>query len=367
MPRDLHDLPLRTESVLPAAEASEPPTGLPRDVSRARVLLVEDNHINREVTVELLKAVGLTVDVACDGHEAVAHAGLRRYDLVLMDVQMPGLDGLEATRRIRTLAGHGATPIVAMTASAFSEDRAACLAAGMNDHIGKPFDPHDLMDVVAHWLPALHAARGAESGDARGSERPAATTGPAAPAVAPAAAASAVAPAAAAAAVAGGTATDRAGRAAMALSPGHRSAASPAPAPLASDAPAAARPWVPIDGLTPSRALTYLPGHEGIYRRVLARFAADHGHEPPLKALARDAQWAALRQALHALRGSLGAIGAVELQREALDLEQCMHRPSDHAERMRRTEAFDDALRGLVSRIAQACAVHDLASGQSGG
>ena len=116
-----------------------------------RVLVAEDNPVNRELACELLRLVGLDVAVACDGREAVDLALAERFDLLLMDMQMPVLDGVSATRRIREQQGY-ALPIVAMTANAFEEDRQACLDAGMDDHIGKPVDPDRLYAVLLRWL-----------------------------------------------------------------------------------------------------------------------------------------------------------------------------------------------------------------------
>ena len=117
-----------------------------------RILLAEDEPINQEVTMELLKDAGLQVDLAADGEIALDLALRWDYALILMDIQMPRLNGIDATMAIRTLPNHAETPILAMTANAFEEDRQTCLDAGMNDHIGKPVMPEVLYGVLLKWL-----------------------------------------------------------------------------------------------------------------------------------------------------------------------------------------------------------------------
>jgi two-component system sensor histidine kinase/response regulator len=121
-------------------------------VHGAHLLLVEDNAVNQEIAVELLSSAGASVDVAKNGVEAIDKVQQTHYDAVLMDCQMPLMDGFEATRRIRTDARFRELPIIAMTASVMADDRKRCINAGMNDHVGKPVDVNELFLTLVRWL-----------------------------------------------------------------------------------------------------------------------------------------------------------------------------------------------------------------------
>ena len=122
-----------------------------RRTGRARILLAEDNLVNAQVAVSLLTKRGHDVTAVTNGREAVEAAQRDRFDLVLMDIQMPEMDGLEATRRIRRFADSAALPVIALTAHAFAEERERSRAAGMNDFLAKPFRPDDLFELVERW------------------------------------------------------------------------------------------------------------------------------------------------------------------------------------------------------------------------
>lgn len=125
---------------------------LPKQVHGARLLLVEDNEINQQVAQEILEAAGTRVSIANNGQEALDHLKNESFDAVLMDMQMPVMDGITATIEIRKQAQYKELPIIAMTANAMANDRDRCLTAGMNDHVAKPIDIKELFDVLGNWI-----------------------------------------------------------------------------------------------------------------------------------------------------------------------------------------------------------------------
>jgi len=135
-----------------------------QSIRGARVLLVEDNELNREVAIGLLQDAHLSLDTAENGEVAVQKINHQEYDLVLMDMQMPVMDGVTATKAIRSNPRFQSLPIVAMTANAMDRDRQMCLEAGMNDHLTKPIDPDKLFDALLRWItPRVRAAAAAQS------------------------------------------------------------------------------------------------------------------------------------------------------------------------------------------------------------
>jgi len=264
----------------------------------ARVLLAEDNAVNQMVAFELLTAAGLVVDLADNGRQAVTLATQQRYDLVLMDVQMPELDGLQATRAIRALPGCQQLPILAMTANAFNEDRLACLAAGMNDHITKPVVPQRLYQALSRWLDQA-----------------------------------------------------RQGPAGIPLA----AAAGPEVA-----APTLVTRLAGLPGLDAAAGLRFFAGRSEAYRRGLQHFVTAYAEGLPTGAT-RPGDLAQLRGPLHSLRGAAATLGASELASRAATLESQLPLPGQPAAGtpdqlavlLAEAEGLQADLRALAAAIGQ--------------
>jgi signal transduction histidine kinase/CheY-like chemotaxis protein/HPt (histidine-containing phosphotransfer) domain-containing protein len=289
----------------------------------ARVLLVEDNEFNQQVAVELLSDKGIVVDVAQHGQQALEmllQSGPQGYQLVLMDLEMPVLDGQAATLALRQDAAFANLPIVAMTAHALLEMRERCLASGMQDYITKPIDLEQLNQVLARWLvphdtpttgvAATGAAAGARTARATGQGMPAAAQSRPAPAGAQAGTFTG--------AGAGSTGTPpRTGSyaaAGVAVGKGAQAATPPAELNL--------RRASQLPGINLALGLSYAAGQHGLYQAMLQRFFASQGRFMQLlqEHCARGAIADAARLA-HTMRSIAGSLGAQSLAQEAQVVE----------------------------------------------
>ncbi|MBL8471479.1 MAG: response regulator [Rhodocyclaceae bacterium] len=245
--------PAETDAVVLADCSAE--SRLREHHAGTRVLLAEDNDINQEVAICLLEAVGLVVDVAGNGHLALERARAACYGLILMDMQMPELDGLDACREIRAMPQYRSTPILAMTANAFAEDRAACIAAGMNDHIGKPVEADQLYVMLLKWLQAA-ANDAAEPAPVQASD--------------------------------------------------HGSPPVAAPAEPGG---------MPAAGVDVDLGLKHTGGNQAFYQRMQRRFFEKYEHQTgTLQALLGDQRWDEALRYVHGLKSAAGYIGAKALE-----------------------------------------------------
>ncbi len=303
-PSALHDTLMGAIAGAPAVSAAAEPVGGSAFetllVTRAgsRILVAEDNVVNQAVAVELLSSAGLLVDVAADGEEAIELGGRGDYDLILMDMQMPKVDGLQATRTLRGIEACRDVPIVAMTANAFDDDRDACVSAGMNDHVAKPVDPDILYATLLRWLPQRDADTRSGAGEA----------------VAPAAPLPALDPEA-----------DRVGRLAA------------------------------LGDLDVAIGLGLFDGLAEPYLRVVQLFVESYGsgmEQLDESLLGYDAN--GMAAAAHSLRGVSGTIGAMRVHELASDVEALGRNGAPAEEMATAATALQTALSALTSRLRQA-------------
>jgi two-component system sensor histidine kinase/response regulator len=292
MPMMLLDALARATDNTQAAQPTPiimPTAPLPLFEPGHRLLLAEDNLMNQEVASELLTDLGFSVDLAVNGEEAVAAAGRNDYELILMDVQMPKLDGLEAARQIRLLERYRDVPILALTANAFAEDRVMALAAGLNDHISKPVDPDRLARTLARWLP--DAVQGCVVQDAGGHEEE--------------------------------SAEQRVLREKL----------------------------LQLDGLTLNLGLRSVRGDVHKLAGLLLRFAAEHGDDGQAlrDELERGERDAAMRRA-HALKSVAGMLGLSSVMQLAADIEGGLRNPAAAGGQPGFLDALVDALAVLPAQ-----------------
>ena len=265
----------------------------------ARVLLVDDNDLNQQVGADLLGDAGLVVDVAENGQVALDMLAQAAYDIVLMDMQMPVMDGLTATRHIRGNPAWAELPVLAMTANAMGSDRDSCLAAGMNGHVAKPIDPDELFAQLLRWVPARAEALDGAAG-----------------------------------------------------------AAVPAPA-----AGVLHEPLTHIDGLDTAAGLRRVLGKPAAYESLLRKFTAGQAQAVPnTQAFLAAGQRDDALRSMHTLKGTAGTIGATALAQQAEAVEKAIADGADAAALAALLAPLDAACQALVAALQGVLPAEEAAS-----
>jgi len=289
------------------------------DLDKVRVLLVEDNEINQQVAFEILRQAGVATDIASNGEAAIEAVRRTPYDAVLMDIQMPEMDGFEATRRIRENVRFVRLPIIAMTAHAMKGDRDRCLEAGMNDYVSKPIEPRQFLSVLAKWVKPRSSADGLPKRPASEAVPSAADGEPTAPAR-----------------------SDEPRRA--------PSVAPPTPMPPGAGPKPPALGQV-LAGVNVDEGVRRVGGDEPFFRSLLLTFARKHAQAGAeiRAALAKDDLPTATRLA-HTLKGLAGNLAATQLAQAAQNVETALkeNRPDEADQRL---AALEHELQVVVQAI----------------
>jgi two-component system sensor histidine kinase/response regulator len=290
--------------VKPIAAPQAPISAQLQGLNGVRVLLAEDNVLNQQVACELLADVGVQVQVAGNGRIAVEMATQERYDAILMDMQMPEMDGIDATRTIQALPGWSGAPIIAMTANAMTADRKRCLDAGMVDFVAKPIEPEQLFKTLLRWA-------GKED---------------------------AVVPTLSKPTTSGAAAAPSAQTSSYQLLPAQ------------------------IEGLDLQAGLRRVMGREDRYLELLKNFASEQRDAPQrIEAALRDGKADEAERTTHTLKGLAGTIGAAALHDAAFMLEESIH-ADQSADTMPEVRALLDALLQALQPVLDKHAVQTAAS-----
>jgi two-component system, sensor histidine kinase and response regulator len=319
-PSVLFDTAIQVLSGRPAETRSERGSADTVDlapVKGARILLVEDNELNQQVAMELLAAAGFVVELAEDGQVGVNMVSEKPYDLVLMDMQMPVMDGVTATEEIRKNPQYAELPIVAMTANAMEGDRDRCIEAGMNDHVAKPIDPDGLFGTIAQWILPREGL-------------PVETAVPSPSAFAEASA----------------------DKQSLVSDSSPRTPIPEPPAP-ASDGLAALSA---IEGLDAEAGLKRLMGKQDFYEKMLRQFTTGEESQAvaTVRAKLEELDRKAAERTAHSLKGVSGTLGATELQARAERLERGIREEDSEGEIESHIASVDEELTRIISAIQDA-------------